>query len=60
MTNWKITRFGHASKGRKDSRIDNEIRGNLSRKRITVTLQYSVEKRLDEVPLYRRTLKYTI
>jgi GNAT superfamily N-acetyltransferase len=41
MKNWKITRFGHASKGRGDTRINNEIRGSLSRKRITVSMQYA-------------------
>jgi GNAT superfamily N-acetyltransferase len=41
MENWKITRYGHASKGKNDSRINNEIRGSLSRKRITVSLQYT-------------------
>jgi GNAT superfamily N-acetyltransferase len=40
MENWKITRFGHASKGRGNTRINNEIRGSLSRNRITVSLQY--------------------
>jgi len=40
MKNWKITRFGHASKGRGNTRINNEIRGSLSRKRITVSIQY--------------------
>jgi GNAT superfamily N-acetyltransferase len=40
MKNWKITRFGHASKGRGNTRINNEIRNSLSRKRITVSLQY--------------------
>ena len=40
MENWKITRFGHASKGRENTRINNEIRGSLSRNRITVSLQY--------------------
>ena len=40
MENWKITRFGHASKGREDTRINNEIRGSLSRRRITVCLKY--------------------
>ena len=39
--NWKISRFGHASKGQGDTRINNEIRGSLSRKRITVSLQYT-------------------
>jgi GNAT superfamily N-acetyltransferase len=41
MENWKIPRFGHASKGRNNSRINNEIKGSLSRKRITVSMQYS-------------------
>jgi GNAT superfamily N-acetyltransferase len=40
MENWKITRFGHASKGRGNTRINNEIRSSLSRKRITVSLKY--------------------
>ena len=26
LTKWKITRFGHASKGRENTRINNEIR----------------------------------
>jgi GNAT superfamily N-acetyltransferase len=41
MENWKITRYGHASKGRGDTRINNEIRSSLSRERITVSMQYS-------------------
>jgi GNAT superfamily N-acetyltransferase len=40
LKNWKITRFGHASKGRGNTRINNEIKGSLSRRRITVSLQY--------------------
>ena len=40
MKQWKITRFGHASKGKENSRINNEIRRSLSRKRITVSLLY--------------------
>ena len=40
MENWKITRFGHASKGKGNTRINNEIRNSLSRKRITVSMQY--------------------
>jgi len=40
MKNWKINRVGHASKGRGDSRINNGLRSSLSRKRITVSLQY--------------------
>ena len=40
MANWKITRYGHMSKGKEDTRINNEIRSSISRKRITVSLQY--------------------
>ena len=40
MQNWKIMRLGHASKGQGNTRINNEIRSSLSRKRITVSLQY--------------------
>ncbi len=41
IDNWKITRFGHASKGRGNSRINNEIKHSLSRNRITVSMQYT-------------------
>jgi GNAT superfamily N-acetyltransferase len=41
MENWKITRYGHASWGRGDTRINNEIKSSLSRKRITVSLKYA-------------------
>ena len=40
MKNWKITRYGHASRGKENTRINNEIRNSLSRKRITVSMQY--------------------
>jgi GNAT superfamily N-acetyltransferase len=40
LRNWKISRFGHASRGRENTRINSEIRGSLSRKRMTVSLQY--------------------
>ena len=40
MKNWKITRFGHASRGRGNTRINNEIRSSLSRNRLTVSMQY--------------------
>jgi GNAT superfamily N-acetyltransferase len=40
MKNWKVARFGHASKGKGDTRINNEIKDSLSRKRITVSIQY--------------------
>jgi GNAT superfamily N-acetyltransferase len=57
MENWKITRFGHASKGRGNTRINSEIRSSLSRKRITVSLKYvpaslvqTVKSRLNQTP----------
>ena len=40
LSSWKIARFGHASKGKENTIINNEIRSSLSRKRITVSLQY--------------------
>ena len=40
LKNWKITRFGHASRGRGDTIINNEIWSSLSRIRITVSLKY--------------------
>jgi GNAT superfamily N-acetyltransferase len=41
MENWKITRYGHASKAKENTRINSEIKSSLSRKRITVSLRYS-------------------
>lgn len=41
LGNWKITRYGHASKARENTRINAEIKSSLSRKRITVSMQYS-------------------
>jgi GNAT superfamily N-acetyltransferase len=43
LGNWKIKRLGHASKGRDDTRINNEIRGSLSRKRMSVSMFYGVD-----------------
>jgi GNAT superfamily N-acetyltransferase len=48
MKNWKITRYGHASKGHGNTTINNEIRNSLSRKRITVSLQYIPAGRLGD------------
>jgi GNAT superfamily N-acetyltransferase len=40
LLNWKITRFGDASRGRDNTRINNEIRGSLSLNQITISLKY--------------------
>jgi GNAT superfamily N-acetyltransferase len=40
LSGWKIMRFGHASMGRGNTRINSEIRGSLSRNRLTISLQY--------------------
>ena len=40
MKGWKIARFGHASKGKNDTRINDEIKDSLSRNRITVSMAY--------------------
>jgi GNAT superfamily N-acetyltransferase len=37
---WKVSRFGHASRGREDTRINNELHRSLSRNRLTVSMQY--------------------
>jgi GNAT superfamily N-acetyltransferase len=44
MKNWKVTRFGHASRGKNESRINAEIRSSLSRNRVTISLQYTGKK----------------
>jgi GNAT superfamily N-acetyltransferase len=44
MENWKISRFGHASKGKGNTRINSGIRNSLSRERITVSLKYIPSK----------------
>jgi GNAT superfamily N-acetyltransferase len=41
LANWKVTRFGHASKGQNNTRINKEINSSISRNRITVSLQYA-------------------
>jgi GNAT superfamily N-acetyltransferase len=40
MKNWRTARFGHASEGTGNTRINSELRDSLSRKRITVSLKY--------------------
>lgn len=44
LRSWRAKRFGHASKGGDNTRINDEIRNSLSRKRITVSLQYIPER----------------
>jgi len=39
LKGWKLTRFGHASRGKEDTRINNELRTSLSRNRVTATLR---------------------
>ena len=38
--NWRVKRFGHASRGIEDTRINREIQSSLSRDRVTVSLRY--------------------
>ncbi len=40
MANWRVTRFGHACRGQGNTKMNNDIRDSLSRKRLTVSLQY--------------------
>jgi GNAT superfamily N-acetyltransferase len=50
LENWRITRFGHASKAREDTRINNEIHSSLSRNRITVSMVYVPSQKLEVRP----------
>ncbi len=40
ISNWRVMRIGHASQGRENTRMNKELKDSLSRKRITVSLQY--------------------
>ena len=40
MKNWRIIRYGHACKGKENTRMNNDLRDSLSRKRLTVTMQF--------------------
>jgi GNAT superfamily N-acetyltransferase len=40
MYNWKVARYGHASRGKNNSRINNGLNDSLSRNRMTVTLEF--------------------
>jgi GNAT superfamily N-acetyltransferase len=40
LENWKMDRFGRASEGKGNTRINHELRNSVSRRRITVTLKY--------------------
>ena len=45
MRNWKLTRFSHASMGKGNTKLNNEMRNSLSRKRVTASLQYVPPKK---------------
>ena len=45
LEKWKIARYGHASKGKENTRINSKIRSSLSRERITVSLQFVPRKK---------------
>ncbi len=40
MENWTITRYGHASKAKENTRINSEIKSSVSRKRIIVSPRF--------------------
>ena len=40
MDKWRIMRNGHASKGKNNSKLNDGLRDSLSRKRLTVSMQY--------------------
>ena len=40
LKNWSVARFGHASKGKGNTRINDGLSSSLSRKRLSVSLRY--------------------
>lgn len=48
--NWKIKRFGHASHGRGDTRINHELHSSISRNRITVSMVYAPYQKHEVTP----------
>lgn len=40
LGNWVVKRFGHASRGRDDTRINNELKSSISADRISISLEY--------------------
>jgi GNAT superfamily N-acetyltransferase len=40
MENWKVVRYGHASRAKENTGINSEIRSTLSRGRLSVSMQY--------------------
>ena len=40
LENWRVARFGHASKGKENTRINDGLSSSLSRKGLSVSLHY--------------------
>jgi len=51
LQNWRVTRSGHASMGRGNTRINKEIRNSLSRKRLTISLHFTSVSMLKKINL---------
>jgi GNAT superfamily N-acetyltransferase len=49
LSNWKIKRVGHGSHGREDTQINRELLKSNSKRRLTVSLEYLTQKRLNGV-----------
>jgi GNAT superfamily N-acetyltransferase len=47
LGNWKIKRVGHSAHGREDTRINRELLKSNSKRRLTVSLEYSSWNRLN-------------
>ncbi len=41
LPNWKVARFGHASQGKGNTQLNNELHSSLSRNRLTASMQYN-------------------
>jgi GNAT superfamily N-acetyltransferase len=47
LGNWKIKRVGHGSHGREDTRINRGLLKSNSKRRLTVSLEYLPQKKLN-------------
>ncbi len=45
LDDWRVKRFGHATSGRDDSRINREMRSSNARRRLTISLQYMPKRK---------------
>jgi GNAT superfamily N-acetyltransferase len=48
LCNWRVKRVGHSSHGRENTRINLELAKSISRRRLTVSLEYIPQSKLQK------------